>query len=146
MLPVSARTARSCAPGRCVPHGKGSNTAVMERTWFSHRCANSRRHTAAFQKPACAACANRGCGQTLPTLTHRDHTILFQGRKSAQRAHAVALEKLIELCPVGAEPRAIGVLVPQMQDTRCEAAVLAPNAGADHADNDIGILQTPADE
>src|SRR2546423_2767142 len=42
--------------------------------------------------------------------------------------------------------RAVGFLVPEMQHAGREAPILALDAAADHADDDVGILQTPADE
>src|SRR5688572_18510672 len=36
--------------------------------------------------------------------------------------------------------------MPQVQHTGREASVLAPHTAADHADDDIGIFQPPADE
>src|SRR2546421_4691578 len=81
------------------------------------------------------------------SLPHRDRAAtLFERRKAAQRANSLAPEQFIEFGAVDGKLRAIRFLVPEMQHASREAPVLALDAAADHANDEIGVLQPPADE
>src|SRR5215468_2355841 len=54
------------------------------------------------------------------------------------------MQHLIQLAVVFCKPGAIGFGMPQVQDSTCEPAVLAAPAGADEADENIGVLSAPA--
>src|SRR4029077_7784072 len=81
------------------------------------------------------------------SLAHRERaTIFLERRQPAQRTHAIACQQFIELGAMRGKLRAVGFRVPQMQHAGREAPVLSLHASPDHADDDVGIFQTPADE
>ena len=69
-----------------------------------------------------------------------------QGRKAAYRADATGCDQLRELGLIGGKARAVSFRMPQMEDARREAPVLAPRARADRPDHDIGVLEAPSGE
>src|SRR4051812_41526096 len=81
------------------------------------------------------------------SLAHRDRVAIFvEHGKAASRPHAIAVEQFVELCAVRGKLRAIGFPMPEMEHAGGETPVLALHAAADHANDDVGILQPPADE
>src|ERR1700674_1614073 len=56
------------------------------------------------------------------------------------------MQPLVELAVVGLKARTVRLGMPQMQDPAGEASILAVHAGADEADEDIGILAAPSVE
>ena len=56
------------------------------------------------------------------------------------------MQHFIQLAVIFHKSSAVGFGMPQMQDSACEPPVLAAHAGADEADENIGVLPAPATE
>src|SRR5215467_1858849 len=79
-------------------------------------------------------------------MRDRGAGLLDHLRQSLPGTHPWAVDQVGELALIVGEPGAIRLRMPQMQHAGREAAVLAQHAGADHADEDVGVLAAPTAE
>ena len=68
------------------------------------------------------------------------------GSTAPRAAHPVGADDAAKLCPRSRAARAIRRGMPEMQHAGREPAVLAPDAGVQQADHQVGILLAPADD
>ena len=89
-------------------------------------------------------------GEELPRVEIAQHHTAARSCDRAERPLRARtrsdLIKLVEPRLISGKARAVGLRMPQMQHAGGKAPVLAPDAGADHADHDIGVLEPPARE
>src|SRR5215468_10925990 len=69
-----------------------------------------------------------------------------KGREAAQRANTVAAHDIIEPRLIAGKAGAVIVAMPEVKHAGRETSVLAPHAGMDETDREVGVLEPPAIE
>ena len=72
--------------------------------------------------------------------------IRLQRRKTRERAHPLAAQRIDQPVIIFRQARAISFRMPKMQHGRCEVAILAANAGVQEPNQQVGVLASPAVE